>query len=130
MGERAGEHRREDPDALRLSVVIPCLNEASTIEECVRRARHVLDANDINGEIIVVDNGSEDGSGALASAAGARVVREPRRGYGSAYMAGLAVAGGSYILMVDADLTYDLGEMPRFLAELEQGADVVIGNRM
>jgi len=116
--------------SLRLSVVIPCLNEATTIEECVRRARHVLDANQITGEVIVADNGSDDGSGALADAAGAQVVCEPRRGYGSAYMAGLAAARGTYILMVDADLTYDFDEAPRFLAELEGGADMVIGNRM
>lgn len=131
VSETAGEARHHDSEAsLRLSVVIPCLNEAGTIEECVRRARHVLDANEITGEVIVADNGSDDGSGALAAAAGARVVCEPRRGYGSAYMAGLAAARGDYILMVDADLTYDLDETPRFIAELESGADVVIGNRM
>src|SRR5437879_5317016 len=81
-------------DAPRVSVVIPCLNEAATIEECVRRARHALDANGILGEVIVVDNFSDDGSGDLASAAGARVVAEPERGYGSAYLAGLAAARG------------------------------------
>jgi glycosyltransferase involved in cell wall biosynthesis len=129
VGEAAGEARHAGA-SLRLSVVIPCLNEAGTIEECVRRARRVLDANDIAGEVIVADNGSEDASGALAAAAGAQVVYEPRRGYGSAYMAGLAAARGDYILMVDADLTYDFEETPRFLAELEGGADVVIGNRM
>jgi glycosyltransferase involved in cell wall biosynthesis len=130
-GAAAGGVRRAETEAaLRLSFVIPCLNEAGTIEECVHRARHVLEANDIPGEVIVADNGSDDGSGALAAAAGARVVYEPRRGYGSAYMAGLARARGSYIVMVDADLTYDLADTPRFLAELERGADVVIGNRM
>jgi glycosyltransferase involved in cell wall biosynthesis len=110
--------------------VIPCLDEAGTIAECVRRARHALDANRIDGEVIVADNGSQDGSGALAAAAGASVVYEPERGYGSAYLAGLAAARGEYILMADADLTYDLDETPHFLAELERGADVVIGNRM
>jgi glycosyltransferase involved in cell wall biosynthesis len=111
-------------------VVIPCLNEAETIEECVRRARQVLDANHIDGEVIVVDNGSADGSGPIAEAAGARVVREPERGYGSAYLAGFAATSGTYIVMADADLTYDFDEIPRFLAELEGGADMVIGNRM
>jgi glycosyltransferase involved in cell wall biosynthesis len=130
-GATAGQARRPDREAaLRLSVVIPCLNEAATIEECVRRAQHVLQVNGIAGEVIVADNGSDDGSAGLAAAAGAQVVCEPRRGYGSAYMAGMAAARGSYILMVDADLTYDLGEAPRFLAELESGADVVIGDRM
>jgi glycosyltransferase involved in cell wall biosynthesis len=113
-----------------LSIVIPCLDEAETIEECVRRAQHALDANGIAGEVIVVDNGSQDGSGRLADAAGAHVVHEPERGYGSAYLAGLATARGEYILMADADLTYDFAEAPHFVAELERGADMVIGNRM
>jgi glycosyltransferase involved in cell wall biosynthesis len=113
-----------------VSIVIPCLNEVSTIEECVRQARDALDSNQFAGEIIVVDNGSDDGSGELAAAAGARVVKEPERGYGSAYLAGLAAATGRYVVMADADLTYDFGEIPRFVAELESGADVVIGNRM
>ena len=113
-----------------VSVVIPCLNEAETIAECVRRARAVLDDNDCSGEVIVVDNGSTDGSGDLARNAGAEVVEEPRRGYGSAYLAGLAVARGDYVVMVDADLTYDFGEIPKFLRELDSGAQLVIGNRM
>src|ERR671935_362909 len=114
----------------RVSVVIPCLNEAETIAECVRRSRAVLHDNGLEGEVIVVDNGSTDGSGDLARAAGALVVVEPRRGYGSAYLAGLDVASGDYIVMVDADLTYDFREIPRFVRELEHGAQVVIGNRM
>ena len=115
---------------MRVSVVIPCLNEAETIAECVQEARAALDANDLPGEVIVVDNGSTDGSGRLAREAGALVVDEPRRGYGSAYLAGLAVSKGDYIVMVDADLTYDFGEIPKFVRELENGAQVVIGNRM
>jgi glycosyltransferase involved in cell wall biosynthesis len=113
-----------------VSVVIPCLNEAETIAECVRHARRVLDENRVEGEVIVVDNGSTDGSGDLARDAGAKVVKEPRRGYGSAYLAGLDVAQGDYIVMVDADLTYDFGEIPKFVRELENGAQLVIGNRM
>jgi glycosyltransferase involved in cell wall biosynthesis len=113
-----------------VSVLIPCLNEAGTIGECVAQARRALNDNDIEGEIIVVDNASDDESGALATAAGARVLHEPRRGYGSAYLAGLSVARGTYIVMADADLTYDFNEIPHFLAELQRGADVVIGNRM
>jgi glycosyltransferase involved in cell wall biosynthesis len=113
-----------------LSVLIPCLNEAGTIGECVRRCWHALSENDVAGEVIVIDNGSDDGSGRLAAAAGARTVNEPRRGYGSAYLAGFAAARGRYIVMADADLTYDFNEIPRFLGELEAGADVVIGNRM
>src|SRR5437660_9940694 len=91
----------EEAGGRRASVVIPCLDEAVTIQECVRRARAALDENGIDGEVIVVDNGSEDGSGELAAAAGARVVHEPERGYGSAYLAGLAAARGASIVMAD-----------------------------
>lgn len=82
------------------------------------------------GEVVVVDNGSEDGSGELAAAAGARVIYEPRRGYGRAYRTGFANARGRYLVMADADRTYDFGEIPRFVARLEAGADMVIGDRM
>jgi glycosyltransferase involved in cell wall biosynthesis len=119
-----------DAVAMTVSIVIPCLNEAETIAECVRRAYAVLAANDMVGEVLVVDNGSDDGSAALAAEAGARVVHERRRGYGNAYMAGFAAAEGDHILMADADLTYDFDEAPRFLEELRNGADIVIGNRM
>lgn len=116
--------------SLRVSVVIPCLNEAENIEQCIAAARRALDDNGISGEVVVADNASEDGSAELAEAAGARVVRESRRGYGSAYLAGFAAARGEYIVMGDADLTYDFNEIPRFLGELEDGADMVIGDRM
>jgi glycosyltransferase involved in cell wall biosynthesis len=116
--------------APRVSVVIPCLNEAPTIAQCVVRAREVLASRALTGEVIVVDNGSDDGSADLARAAGAIVFAEPRRGYGSAYLAGFAVARADYIIMVDADLTYDFDEIPRFLRELDAGADLVVGNRM
>jgi glycosyltransferase involved in cell wall biosynthesis len=114
----------------RLSVVIPCLNEAETIEQCVTAAREAIEEAGIAGEVIVADNGSEDGSAELATIAGAHVVHEPRRGYGSAYIAGFQAASGTYILMADADLTYDFNEIPSFLSELEDGADMVIGDRM
>ncbi len=118
------------PTTCRVSVVIPCLDEAETIAECVRTARAVLEEGGLEGEVIVVDNGSTDGSGDLARAAGALVVEEERRGYGSAYLAGLAAARGDYIVMVDADLTYDFREIPSFVRELEDGAELVVGNRM
>ena len=114
----------------RVSVVIPCLDEAETIAECVTSARTVLDESGLDGEVIVVDNGSTDGSGRLARAAGATVVDEPRRGYGSAYLAGLAAAQGDYVVMLDADLTYDFREIPRFVQSLDEGAQLVVGNRM
>ncbi len=119
-----------EPSALLVSVVIPCLNEAQNIEQCVRAARAALDGMEGSGEVVVADNGSEDGSAELAERAGARVVHERRRGYGSAYLAGFAASRGRYIVMVDADLTYDFGEIPRFVAELEAGAEMVIGDRM
>ncbi len=120
---------RSEPSCV-LSVVIPCLNEAENIERCVTMAREALTLAGIAGEVIVADNGSEDGSAALAEGVGATVIHEPVRGYGSAYLAGFSAAQGEYIVMADADLTYDFGEIPRFLAELEAGADMVIGNRM
>lgn len=113
-----------------VSVVIPCLNEAENIEVCVQAARAAIDGMAIDGEVLVVDNASDDDSAALARAAGARVVSEPRRGYGSAYLAGFAASRGAYIVMADADLTYDFDEIPRFVAELEDGAELVMGDRM
>src|SRR5919108_1457699 len=119
-----------DDTAPLVSIVIPCLNEAQSIAECVRRARRALDENGFRGEVVVADNGSTDGSAEEAARAGARVVRERRPGYGSAYRAGFAAARGDYIVMADADLTYDFEEIPRFVEQLEAGGDLVIGNRM
>ena len=118
------------PGEILVSVVIPCLNEEDNIECCVRVALEVMDAHGLAGEVIVADNASEDRSAELAAAAGARVVHEPRRGYGSAYLAGFNAALGRYIVMADADLTYDFKEIPRFVEELEQGAELVMGDRM
>jgi glycosyltransferase involved in cell wall biosynthesis len=117
-------------DDLVVSVVIPCLNEEENIEACVRAALAALEAADIAGEVVVADNASEDRSAAIATAAGARVVTEPRRGYGSAYLAGFAAAQGRYIVMADADMTYDFGEIPKFVEKLDDGAQLVMGDRM
>ena len=113
-----------------MSVVIPCLNEAESIEECVRAALEALGVLGVEGEVIVADNGSTDGSAELAECAGARVVHERRRGYGSAYLAGFEASRGDFIVMADADLTYDFHDIPRFVAELDDGAQLVMGNRM
>jgi glycosyltransferase involved in cell wall biosynthesis len=129
------EHAGLRPDDITeqevtVSVVIPCLNEAETIEECVTRALTALEQNGISGEVVVADNNSTDGSGDIARAAGARVVRETRPGYGSAYLAGFGAARGRYIVMADADLTYDFFDIPRFVEKLDGGADLVMGDRM
>src|SRR5919108_5889763 len=131
--ERLQAVRAPADDAARpplVSVVIPCLNESETITECVTRARRALDGHGLPGEVGVADNGSDAGSPELAREAGARVVHEPRRGYGSAYLAGFDAAKGEYIVMGDADLTYDFREIPRFIEHLEDGADLVMGDRM
>jgi glycosyltransferase involved in cell wall biosynthesis len=123
-------HQPVTDSHLRVSVVIPCLNEEQNIEQCVLSALAALDAGGVSGEVLVVDNNSEDRSAEIAEAAGARVVLERRRGYGSAYLAGFAAARGDYIVMADADLTYDFGEIARFVAELDAGAQLVMGDRM
>ncbi|MEO6497320.1 MAG: glycosyltransferase family 2 protein, partial [Solirubrobacteraceae bacterium] len=115
---------------VRISVVLPCLNEASVVGEVVRRALAALAETSAGGEVIVVDNGSTDDSALNAAAAGARIVEEPARGYGNALRAGFAAATGEYVVMADADLSYDLFDIPRFVAELDAGADMVIGDRM
>jgi glycosyltransferase involved in cell wall biosynthesis len=113
-----------------VSVVIPCLNEAENIERCVTAALGALERMGVAGEVVVADNDSEDDSARLAEQAGARVIVERRRGYGSAYLAGFAASSGRYIVMADADLTYDFNDIPRFVAALEEGAEMVIGDRM
>ncbi len=113
-----------------VSVVIPCLNEEENIEACVVAALDAMREAGITGEVVVADNASEDRSAELAITAGARVVSEPRRGYGSAYLAGFGAARGKYIVMGDADLTYDFNEIPNFVRELDDGAELVMGDRM
>jgi glycosyltransferase involved in cell wall biosynthesis len=121
--------RRQDEELL-VSVVIPALNEAQSIEACVRKSLETMRDADIRGEVVVADNGSDDGTPELARAAGARVIHEQRKGYGSAYLAGFAAAHGKYIVMGDADETYDFGEIARFVEPLEDGADLVMGSRL
>jgi glycosyltransferase involved in cell wall biosynthesis len=114
---------------IELSIVMPCLNEAETIAACIRKARHFLDANKVSGEIIVADNGSSDGSGAIAVAAGARVVPVERRGYGAAVLGGVKAARGKFVIMGDADDSYDFEHLMPFLDQLRVGTDLVVGDR-
>src|SRR4029078_362443 len=120
----------EGSTAVKVSVVIPCLNEEASIYRCVTEARRALDGQGWDGEVIVADNASDDRSVQLAPEAAALIVQEPRRGYGSAYMAGFAAARGEYIVMADADLTYDFADIPRFLEQPEAGAPPSMGDRM
>ncbi len=112
-----------------LSVVLPCLNEARTLAACLDEIAAAFTAHNIAGEIVVADNGSTDGSQAIATAHGARLVPVAAKGYGNALRGGIAAARGRYIVMGDADGSYDFGHLPRFLERLRAGADLVMGNR-
>ncbi len=116
-------------EELELSVVMPCLNEAKTVATCVRKARDAIAALGMPAEVIVADNGSADGSQALATAAGARVIKVEARGYGSALMGGIAAARGRFVVMGDADDSYDFGAIGLFVDKLRAGYDLVMGNR-
>lgn len=117
-------------EALELSVVIPCLNEADTVAICVGKAVRAMREAGIRGEVVVADNGSTDGSIELAREAGARVVAVAEKGYGSALMGGIAAARGTYVLMGDADDSYDFLDLPRFVERLREGYDLVQGCRL
>ena len=115
---------------IEFSIVIPCLNEAETLAICVTKALRAMTENKISGEVIVADNGSTDGCQEIATKLGARVVNVTAKGYGSALMGGIAAAKGKYILMGDADDSYDFLEAPKFLAKLREGFDLVQGCRL
>lgn len=117
------------PELLELSIVMPCLNEAETLAGCVREALAALESAGLRGEVIVADNGSTDGSREIAASLGARVVPVAERGYGSALRGGIAAARGEFILMGDADGSYDFTEAGRFVRKLREGFDLVMGNR-
>jgi glycosyltransferase involved in cell wall biosynthesis len=110
--------------------VLPCLDEADTLATCIRKAKHAMREHEISGEVVVADNGSTDGSQVIATSEGARVVKVSERGYGSALMGGIAAARGRYVLMGDADDSYDFLELPRFVHKLRQGYDLVQGCRL
>jgi hypothetical protein len=120
----------EEPLNIELSVVMPCLNEAETIASCIKKAQQAMRENGIAGEIIVADNGSADGSREIASGLGVRVVPVTAKGYGSALMGGIAAARGKFIIMGDADDSYSFLEIPKFVAKLREGHDLVQGCRL
>jgi glycosyltransferase involved in cell wall biosynthesis len=114
---------------LELTILMPCLNEAETLETCIRKARGYLEASGVQGEVLVADNGSTDGSQAIAERLGAVVVPVAQRGYGAALSAGIGAARGRYVIMGDSDDSYDFSRLDAFVSRLREGADLVMGNR-
>lgn len=114
---------------MELTILMPCLNEAETVKTCVEKAEGYLRANGIDGEVLIADNGSTDGSQALAAAAGARVIHVPQRGYGAALLHEIRAARGKYVIMGDADDSYDFTALGPFVDKLRSGYDLVMGNR-
>jgi glycosyltransferase involved in cell wall biosynthesis len=129
---QATAHQRPSSEAysLEVSVVMPCLNEADTIEACIEKAQRALCEHHISGEIIVADNGSTDRSQAIATRMGARVVHVEAKGYGNALMGGIAAAHGKFVIMGDADDSYDFLAIPRFVEKIREGFDLVQGCRL
>ncbi|HEV8429633.1 MAG TPA: glycosyltransferase family 2 protein [Pyrinomonadaceae bacterium] len=120
---------RIDGDGIELSILMPCLNEAETLATCIEKSKKALSLLCVDGEIVIADNGSQDGSPEIATALGARVIHVPEKGYGSALLAGIKAARGKYIIMGDADDSYDFSNLGPFLEKLRAGYDLVMGNR-
>jgi glycosyltransferase involved in cell wall biosynthesis len=121
--------REDRKDSIEVSVVMPCLNESLTLRSCIQKAKTTIDRLGVRGEVIVADNGSTDGSQALAESLGARVVPIQTRGYGSALRGGIAAARGKYVIMGDSDDSYDFTQLEDFLNKLDEGNELVMGNR-
>lgn len=113
----------------QLTILMPCLNEAETVEACIQKARGFLDSRGINGEVLIADNGSTDGSQDIARMAGARVIDVPTRGYGAALIGGIKASQSEYIIMGDADDSYDFSSLDEFWQSLNDGYELVMGNR-
>jgi len=125
----APEWREPAPSPIEVSIVMPCLNEAATLASCIHKAQLAIARDGLAAEIIVADNGSTDASPTIARALGARLVVAEERGYGAALQAGIAAARGRYVVMGDADDSYDFSAIGPFVAKLRQGSDLVMGNR-
>jgi glycosyltransferase involved in cell wall biosynthesis len=121
--------RQAEPEVIEVSVVMPCLNEAETLETCIRKAQDCLARHGVKGEILIADNGSTDGSQEIAERAGARVVPVSEKGYGNALMGGFEAARGKFLIMGDADDSYDFTNLMPFIEKLRAGYDVVMGSR-
>jgi hypothetical protein len=116
-------------EQIELTILMPCLNEAETLATCIRKARGFLDRSGISGEVVIADNGSTDGSREIATREGARVVPAEVRGYGAALISGIESARGRYVIMADADDSYDFANLDGFVEKLRQGYELVMGNR-
>ena len=127
--ETTPSETRTDGNRTELSIVMPCLNEAETLATCIKKAQKSLDDLNVNGEVIIADNGSTDGSPELAASLGARVIHVAEKGYGSALLGGIKAARGKYIIMGDADDSYDFTNLGPFLEKLRAGYELVMGNR-
>jgi glycosyltransferase involved in cell wall biosynthesis len=117
-------------EAFEVSVVMPCLNEEITVGTCIRKATETMEKAGIHGEVVISDNGSTDRSVEIAESLGARVVHQPEKGYGNAYIKGLSEAKGRFIVMADSDDSYDLTDLERFIQPLREGYDMVMGSRL
>jgi len=126
----ADQFPKTDKEFPEVSIIMPCLNEADTLAACIGKAKRALNEQQIDGEIIVADNGSTDGSQAIAMRLGARLINVTEKGYGSALMGGILAARGEYIIMGDADDSYDFLEIPKFVEKLREGFDIVQGCRL
>jgi glycosyltransferase involved in cell wall biosynthesis len=127
--QTAPSERMSDGNRTELSILMPCLNEAETLEICIKKAQKSLEDLNVNGEVIIADNGSIDGSPEIAASLGARVIHVAEKGYGSALLGGIKAARGKYIIMGDADDSYDFTNLGPFLEKLRAGYDLVMGNR-
>ncbi len=125
----ASTSAKSERDEIELSILIPCLNEAETIEICVEKAQKFLSRAGINGEIVIADNGSTDGSFESAAKLGARIIHVEERGYGAALRAGILASFGRYVIMADGDDSYDFLNLDAFIAKLREGFHLVVGNR-
>jgi glycosyltransferase involved in cell wall biosynthesis len=129
MRKLEGQRMRHESSVLELTILMPCLNEAETIASCVKKAASYLARSRLRGEVLIADNGSTDGSQEIAQGLGARVVPISERGYGAALIGGIEAARGHFVIMGDADDSYDFSQLDGFVAKLREGNDLVMGNR-